>query len=107
MDNYTHLDTADVTPDIDGAIVLERAKARGKAIRQKEGLASAPPEIEPLPVFPVGALPSSVADFILAAAENIQASADLIGPCALGALEIACGGVIPSGCRTGILSAHA
>jgi hypothetical protein len=34
-DAYTHLDVADVAPDIDGATVLERAKARGDAILQK------------------------------------------------------------------------
>ncbi|MDR1133574.1 MAG: DUF3987 domain-containing protein [Synergistaceae bacterium] len=94
-DACTHLDTADVTPNIDGTEVLERAKARGEAIRQKEGLASAPPKIEQLPAFPIGALPLSVADFIRAAVENIQASADMVGPCVLGALETACRGRYP------------
>ena len=94
-DAYTHLDAADVTPDIDGVTVLKRAKARGEAIRQKEGLSSPPPEIEQLPAFPVGALPSSVADFIRAAAENIQAHADMVGSCVLGALETACRGRYP------------
>jgi hypothetical protein len=92
---YTHLDVADVAPDIDGVTALERAKARGEAIRQKEGFTSSLPELEQLPVFPVGALPLSAATFIRAAAENIQASADMVGSCVLGALETACGGRYP------------
>jgi hypothetical protein len=94
-DAYTHLDAADVTPDIDGAAVLERARARGEAMRQREGFAGSPPETEQLPLFPVGALPLSVAGFIRAAAENIQAPADMVGPCVLGALETACRGRYP------------
>jgi hypothetical protein len=43
-DAYTHLDVADVAPDIDGTTVLERAKARGEAIRQKEGFTGSPPD---------------------------------------------------------------
>jgi hypothetical protein len=52
-------------------------------------------EAEVLPTFPIGAMPPSVASYIEAAAENIQASVDLIGPCVLGALEIACRGRYP------------
>jgi hypothetical protein len=95
MDNYTHLDTGDITPDIDGKTVIEIAKARGEAIRQKEGFASSQPEAEQLPAFPTGALPSSAADFIRAAEENVQAHADMVGPCVLGAFETACRGRYP------------
>jgi hypothetical protein len=71
------------------------AEARANPEGLAAGQSRSQSESEHLPAFPVEALPSSVADFIRAAAENIQAHADMVGPCVLGALEIACRGRYP------------
>jgi hypothetical protein len=82
--------------DMAGASLREAVRSAGRS-NIVSGLAHLPEiyEDEQPPEFPADVLPSSVADFILAAADNIQAHADMVGPCALGALEIACRGRYP------------
>jgi hypothetical protein len=50
---------------------------------------------EPLPAFPLDALPPATREFVRAAAETVQAPVDMVGACALGMLETACRGRYP------------
>ncbi|MDR1066719.1 MAG: hypothetical protein LBL35_04720 [Clostridiales bacterium] len=50
---------------------------------------------EPLPSFPLEALPPAAREFIHAAAETVQAPVDMVGAVVLGMLEIACRGRYP------------
>jgi len=50
---------------------------------------------EPLPPFPLDALPPATREFVYAAAETVQAPVDMVGSCVLGMLEIACRGRYP------------
>jgi hypothetical protein len=45
---------------------------------------------EPLPAFPLNALPPAVREYIYYVAETVQAPVEMVGSCVLGALEIAC-----------------
>ncbi|MDR1605384.1 MAG: DUF3987 domain-containing protein [Gracilibacteraceae bacterium] len=51
--------------------------------------------LEDLPFFPLHVLPRWTRDYISAVAETVQAPADLVGCCVLGALEVACRGRYP------------
>jgi len=48
-----------------------------------------------LPSFPLETLPQQTQEFVRAVAENKQAHPDLIGPCVLGVLQVACHGRYP------------
>ena len=50
---------------------------------------------ESLPQFPIDSLPPATREYVLYAAETVQAPIDMIAPCLLGALEIACQGRYP------------
>ena len=52
-------------------------------------------QCDALPQFPIEVLPSMMRDYINSASESIQAPLDMVGPCALGVVEIACQGRYP------------
>jgi len=50
---------------------------------------------EDLPPFPLDALPPKIREFVYHVAETVQAPVDMVGPCVLGAVQIACRGRYP------------